>query len=111
MKQFISLNEQEYFEPLAGLKAKLVHTDTQTYAFWEIDKDTLLPEHQHPHEQVSFVTKGKLELTIDNESNIISKGMFAYIPPNTNHSARAITDVELTDVFTPVREDFKTKKL
>lgn len=110
MKQFISLDELDYFNPIKGLKAKVVHTDTQTYAFWEIDKGTLLPEHQHPHEQISFVTSGELELTIDQETKRITKGMFAYIPSGTKHSAKAISDVELTDVFSPVREDFKPTK-
>jgi hypothetical protein len=32
--------------------------------------------------------------------------MVAMILSNTNHSAKAITNVELTDVFTPIREDF-----
>jgi len=107
MKRFIALDELEYFKPIEGLKAKVVHTETQTYAFWEIEKGTILPEHKHPHEQISFVSKGELELTIENETKLVSKGMFSYIPPNTIHSARAISDVELTDVFTPVREDFK----
>ena len=107
MKSFITLDDLDYFNPLKGLKAKLVHTETQTFAFWEIDKDTVLPEHQHPHEQVSFVTEGELELTINNVTKIVSKGMFAHIPPNTNHSARALSNVKLTDVFTPVREDFR----
>jgi len=107
MDQFIILNEVEYFTPNKGLKAKVVHTETQTYAFWEIDKGTVLPTHKHFHEQVSFVTEGKLELTIENETKIVTKGMFVYIPPNTNHTARAISNVMLTDVFTPVREDFK----
>ncbi len=110
MKTFINLDDLNYFNPIEGLKAKVVHTDTQTYAFWEIDEGTLLPEHQHPHEQISFVTSGELELTIEKETKIVTKGMFAYIPPNTNHSAKAISDVELTDVFSPVREDFITNE-
>jgi unsaturated pyranuronate lyase len=107
MKQFIELKDLDYFTPLKGLKAKLVHTNNQTYAFWEIDINTILPEHKHPHEQVSIVTKGELELTIDNVTQIMKQGMVAVIPSNTNHSARAITKVELTDIFYPVREDFK----
>jgi len=53
------------------------------------------------------VTKGELELTIDQETRIMKAGMVAVIPSNTNHSARAITKVEVTDVFYPVREDYK----
>lgn len=37
----------------------------------------------------------------------MKQGMVAVIPSNTNHSARAITNVELIDIFYPVREDFK----
>ena len=107
MKQLTSLDELEYFIPFKGLRAKVFHTDTQTYAFWEIDQDTILPEHKHIHEQVSIVTEGELEFTIDGKTQIIKKGMVAYIPSNTQHVARAISHVKITDVFTPVREDFK----
>lgn len=110
MKNITELSTLEYFEPIEGLKAKLKHTENQTYAFWEIKKGTLLPEHNHSNEQVSFVTKGELELTIDREVTLLTKGMIAVIPPYANHSAKAITDVELTDVFTPVRTDFPTYK-
>lgn len=106
MKNYTNLNKTKYFNPIKGLKAKLAHTSTQTYAFWEIDKGTVLPEHNHHHEQVSFVTKGELELTIENKTRIFSPGMLVLIPPFAMHSAKALTDVELTDVFTPVREDF-----
>jgi len=107
MNPFTNLEELDYIEPIPGLKAKMIHTETQTYAFWEIDKGTLLPSHHHPHEQVSFVTAGTLELTIEGETRLIKKGMFVNIPSNAVHKARAITQVELTDVFTPIREDFK----
>ena len=109
MKQIISLSELPYLAPARGVQAKCVHTNNQTFAFWEIDKNTSLPGHQHPHEQVTIVTKGELEITIDNVTQIMKPGMVAVIPSNTEHSARAITNVELTDVFYPVREDFKSK--
>ncbi len=106
MENNIELSNLSDFEPFEGMKAKLVHTKSQTYAFWEIEKGTELPEHKHINEQVSFVTKGELELTIDGKLTVMKKGMLAIIPPNILHSAKAITNVELTDVFTPVREDF-----
>lgn len=102
----VDTSKVEYFKPLEGLKAKIVHTSDQTFAFWEISKNTVLPEHQHVHKQISIVTKGQLELIIDGKVTLMKKGMVAMIPSNTNHSAKAITNVELTDVFTPIREDF-----
>ena len=102
----IYLDSLEYFAPFDGLKSKLIHTETQTFSFWEIEKDAELPRHQHINEQVSIVTKGTLELTIGDETFLMKSGMVALIPPNIVHHARAITDVEVTDVFYPIREDF-----
>ena len=106
MKNIVTLSGTPDFEPFEGLKGKLVHTKSQTYAFWEIKEGSILPEHKHINEQVSFVTKGELELTIDGKMTLLKKGDVAIIPPNVLHSAIAITHVELTDVFTPIREDF-----
>lgn len=102
----IDLSSLEYFKPFEGLQAKLFHTETQTFSFWEIKKDAILPEHQHINEQVSIVTKGTLALTINGETTHMKPGMVAHIPPNTVHSAIALTDVEVTDVFLPIRDDF-----
>ncbi|MEE9439394.1 MAG: cupin domain-containing protein [Saprospiraceae bacterium] len=106
MSNFIKLEKLDNFSPFEGMKAKLVHTATQTFAFWEIEDGTILPTHQHYHEQVSYITKGELQLTIKDKTQILCEGMFVVIPPNTDHSAKALTKVSLTDVFSPVREDF-----
>lgn len=106
MKHIINLTEIKDFTPFKGFKAKVVHSDTQTYAFWKIEKGSILPLHQHINEQVSMVTKGEFEMTIDGQTTVLKKGMLALIPPNTDHSGIAITDVEIMDVFTPIREDF-----
>ena len=102
----IALDDIEYFKPFEGLKAKLIHTDTQTYSFWEIEKGAVLPEHHHVNEQVSIITKGELEFTIGGKTTLMRPGMVAVIPPNVVHSAVAKTDVEVTDVFLPIRADF-----
>lgn len=102
----VHLDSLEYFNPFEGLKAKLIHTTTQTFSFWEIEKDATLPRHQHINEQVSIVTKGILEFTIGEETTLMKPGMVAVIPPNVPHHAKAITDVEVTDVFYPIRADF-----
>jgi quercetin dioxygenase-like cupin family protein len=107
MENIIKLNEQPYFLPMDGLKAKVVHTKKQTIAFWEIEKDAVLPAHQHMHEQLSIVTSGELELTIAGKTQIMKPGMVAVIPANEIHSAVALSHVEVTDIFLPAREDFK----
>ncbi len=92
---------------LPGFEGKIIHTDSQTLAFWEIKAGSILPAHSHIHEQLTTVTAGQLELTIGDETQIMEAGTVATIAPNIVHSGKAITDCKVIDVFTPVREDYK----
>ncbi len=43
---------------------------------------------------------------IDGEEKLLTSGMAAFMPSNTPHSAKAITECKVIDCFLPVREDF-----
>ena len=63
--------------------------------------------HSHPHEQIVYIEKGKLEFIIDGESCIVGPGDSVYIEPNVVHGAKVLEDdCILLDIFTPQREDF-----
>ena len=62
-------------------------------------------KHQHPHEQISYCLDGKFKFTIGTAHKIIEKGESLYIPPNTLHGVKALSDGSLLDSFSPVRED------
>ena len=103
----MKISEIKQREIIEGFKARFVHTQSFTIAFWEIEKGAFLPEHSHINEQTTQVTKGKLQMTIDGNTQIYEPGMIVVIPSNIVHSGKALTSCELTDVFCPVREDFK----
>ena len=90
-----------------GIKGRYIHTDLTTTGFIEIEKDAILPAHSHVHEQTTQVTKGKLKMTIGEETIILEPGMFTVIHSNVIHSAIALTDCAVTDTFCPIREDYK----
>ncbi|OUR94430.1 cupin [Flavobacteriales bacterium 34_180_T64] len=94
-------------ELLPGIKARFVHTENNTIGFIELDANALLPEHAHIHEQTTQVLEGQLELTIDGVVQVLNPGMLVTIPSNTIHSAKALSFCKVTDVFSPVREDYK----
>ena len=94
-------------EILDGFKAKLIHTENVTLSYVTIKANAILPEHSHFQEQITQVTKGKLEMTIDGATRILQPGMVAIIPSNVKHSGRALTECKVTDMFCPVREDYK----
>ncbi len=104
---FIQLKESPIKTLFPGFKGRLIHSESLTLGYWDIEKGSILPEHSHFHEQITHVLSGKLELTINGETQIVEPGIVAVIPSNIKHSAIALTDCVALDVFTPVREDYK----
>lgn len=90
-----------------GFSARFVHTQSMTIARVDIRRDARLPSHSHPHEQLTTVLSGELELTIAGEVRVLRPGMVAFIPGGVPHSAHAVTACDVLDVFHPVREDYR----
>src|SRR5687768_11299360 len=65
------------------------------------------PEHEHPHEQMTIVERGKVRFFIEGEERIASAGDVLHFPPNCRHGATMMDqEVVLIDIFSPIREDF-----
>ncbi len=101
---FSDLKELDLAE---GIRARVVNTGNVSVAHVDLDAGAVLPEHTHYHEQVVNVVDGELELTVDGEITILTRGRAMVLPPNVPHSGRAVTDCYVVDVFHPVREDFR----
>ena len=104
---FIELSSVEEREIVTGFHAKFAHTENMTATFWRVEAGAELPEHAHPHEQISMVVSGEFEMVLDGKKEILNAGMIALIPSNVKHGGRAITDCEIRDIFYPVREDYR----
>ncbi len=105
---FINLKDVPSKELLPGFAGRMIHTETMTLAYWDIKAGAVLPEHHHVHEQVAaHVISGELELTLEGETRVMKAGDVAVIPSNAVHSGRAVTDCQVLDVFSPVREDYR----
>ena len=105
--ELYELDKMEVKELVAGFKARMVHSPQMTLAFWEIKAGANLPEHSHPHEQVTVALEGQLELTVDGESRTLAPGSVVVIAPHAVHSGKCISDARVLDVFHPVREDYR----
>lgn len=91
-----------------GFFSKLIHTDTNTVNFIEVAAGCSVPLHRHVHQQMSFVLEGIFEMTVNGETRQLDKGQYCIIPSNAEHGGTAITDCKLIDIFSPVREDYRS---
>lgn len=92
---------------LPGFFGKMVHGDASSLVFWDIKKGGISPEHKHPHEQITYIVEGQLEMIIGGEKYLFTPGMVHVIPGNTPHSAIALTDCRIIDSFAPARDDYR----
>ncbi len=72
-----------------------------------LTKGAEMPEHKHPHEQTTYVLRGKLELVIGGEPVILTPGDSVLVPGNVPHSGIAHEETVVLDTFAPPREDYK----
>lgn len=93
---------------IPGFSGRFAHSERMTFALWEIAAGAVLPEHDHPHEQVINVLDGTFEATVDGVTTRLGAGMTGIVPPGARHSGRALTACRILDVFAPVREDYRT---
>ena len=62
--------------------------------------------HNHPHEQIAYVMKGKFEFNIDGEKQVVGPGDTVFVDANKPHGTICLQEGILIDIFTPYREDF-----
>lgn len=68
---------------------------------------TITAEHDHPHEQMTLVERGKVLFTIGDTKQIAKTGDVLHFPSNVWHGATMLEEeVVLIDIFSPIREDF-----
>ena len=109
---FQKRTENGYIPAIAGIEIKtLVHGDKTLMTEFLLKKDRLLPRHAHPHEQTGYLVKGRIRLSIGDESFDVAPGDSWCIPGNVEHQAEIIEDSVAIEVFSPVREDYLPENL
>jgi quercetin dioxygenase-like cupin family protein len=65
------------------------------------------PPHDHPHEQMTIVERGRVRFLVGGKEQIARAGDVLHFPSGSWHGATMLDEeVILIDIFTPVREDF-----
>ena len=65
------------------------------------------PAHDHPHEQMTLVERGRVRFIIGHQERIAQACDVLHFPSGCWHGATMLDEeVVLIDIFTPIREDF-----
>lgn len=104
---FYRLDDLEFKTMAPGFHGTFIHSDNVTVARWKIDQGATLPDHAHPHEQITMVMAGTFEMRVGGETRKLVAGDMVVIPGHVPHSGTALTDCRVTDVFHPTREDYR----
>jgi len=95
-------------ELIPGIVARTFWGQKMLMAVIDIDPNTLMPMHSHPHEQVGIIIEGEIEFTIGEETRSLKPGDVYVIPEGVEHGAQTLDQpVKVMDVFSPVREEYK----
>jgi len=73
---------------------------------WNLADGSIVPTHQHEHEQFGYVISGGFAMTVGDERATLAAGDSYFIPANSPHGFVTIGQTEAIDVFAPVRTDY-----
>jgi quercetin dioxygenase-like cupin family protein len=72
-----------------------------------LDSGAHVPTHQHPHEQIPHILRGRLRLTVNGTPHELVPGDSLLVPGETPHSADALEETLVVETFSPPREDYR----
>jgi quercetin dioxygenase-like cupin family protein len=84
----------------------LVHGEKTLMGQFRLAQGAKIPMHEHPHEQTGMMLSGRLRFDVGGEIFEAVSGDSWNIPGDVPHSAEAMEDSVVIEVFAPVREDY-----
>jgi quercetin dioxygenase-like cupin family protein len=103
------MNEFEHsrwFPIVAGIRRRTVALgDRMMQMYVELEEGAILPEHRHPHEQMSYIISGRLRFMVGGDVRDLGPGAAVTIPGNTAHAVEVLEAALVIDTFSPPRED------
>jgi quercetin dioxygenase-like cupin family protein len=94
-------------EPVAGITRRVL-ANSRNVMLTEhlLEKGAVLPQHQHPHEQLVYLLSGELLLEINGEQFLMKQGDSVIVQSDATHKATANEKCCALDIFAPARTDY-----
>jgi quercetin dioxygenase-like cupin family protein len=104
---FTSIDRIAWRNIFTGIRGRYAHGERCTVGDLELDADTVIPIHNHPHEQITYLLEGSMHFVVGDETLTMNPGDIAVIPGGASHGGRTISRCRVIDVFAPARDDYR----
>jgi len=93
--------------PESGLVRRVgAYNDKLLLAEHRMEKDWVGSRHSHPHEQIVYIVRGHLRVTIGETTFDARAGDSFVVRGGVEHQASALSESLVIDIFTPCRNDY-----
>jgi quercetin dioxygenase-like cupin family protein len=89
-----------------GIGRRMLNGEALTLAQITLAAGAVVPEHEHPNEQIATVVSGRLRFVVGGEEREVAPGESVLIPGGVPHRVEVLEDAVVLDVFAPRREDW-----
>jgi quercetin dioxygenase-like cupin family protein len=103
---YIDFNSIPLHQLTDKISMRFVTTTQFTVSQWNVKAGAKLPVHSHVNELVTRVLKGEVKVHTGDTAYTLHAGDVIIFPPNVTHGFTAITDIELYEQESPIRQDF-----
>lgn len=73
----------------------------------ELAQGAVVPLHTHPHEQIGYLSRGRVRFVIGDEERELAAGDSWLVPSGVPHVVTALEDSIAIDIFSPPREEYR----
>ncbi len=105
---FVRASDVEPVEVSPGIRRRtLAYGERLMVVQFLISEGAELSLHSHPHEQISYIVSGELEMRVGDQSYRLQPGDSLLLPSGVEHGGTALRDTVVVDTFSPPREEYK----
>jgi quercetin dioxygenase-like cupin family protein len=88
------------------VRRTLASGDRTTLVEVTLTKGATVPPHQHEHEQVGYIARGRVRFEIGGETRELVEGDSYLARSNVPHAVVALEDSVAIDIFSPPRTEY-----
>ena len=108
MDVFFDVDKLQSKQSMEGVEIRVAYGEKVMMSYVNIEPNTTIAEHSHPHEQMGMSLEGEAEFTIGDEKKMVRPGQAYLIPSNVKHKVVTFDKpVLVLDIFSPPRKEYK----